>query len=547
MDKFKINIEYTAGKTKYSANFFATEHFNIDYLATKNHIKLTLTSKVPVTISKLKVTVPYEFKSESRVFMNGYQSWSDCREMFIDDKPQHTVFPATEVFRHSFLGASGAYSFTDNISKKGIFDGFSYMYVRNDKNYDLFASLNERTGYTIFRADCNKNEISVFKDLEGVTFDGSYEIIDFVNLSGQEDEVFDMWFKALNIPKPKVTPKNGYTTWYNYYPNINEKIVTDDLEALSKVNADIDIFQIDDGFQSATGDWLIIDKKKFPNGMKQEADKIHSKGMLAGLWLAPLGAQASSKVVDEHPDWLIRRKNGHPVNCGPNWGCFFALDIEIPEVREYIKNFFNVILNDWGYDLVKLDFLYAAAIIPNHGKSRGQLMCEAMDFLRECVGDKMILGCGVPLMPAFGKVDYCRIGADMGLSWKKPTMTHRELVSTFHTLGNSIFRRQLDGRAFLNDPDVFLLRDNHMNCTFEQRKIIAKINKVFGSVLFTSDNVSDYSEEQKAVLLDTFRKDDIRVTRAEFTKFNRRELEIEYLENGKQVLFRFNLDKGRIV
>ena len=545
MDRFKISIDYEAVGKKFSVNFFATEHFVIDYIATKNHIKLTLNSKVPITISKLSVTVPYEFKSDSRIFANGYQSWSDCREMFVDEKPQHTVFPATEVFKHTMLGASGAYSFSDNIAKKGVFDGFSYAYVRNDKEFDLFASMSERTGYTVFRLDCNRNEITVFKDLEGVTIDGSYEIIDFIHINGLENEVFDTWFKALNIEKPKATAKNGYTTWYNYYPNINEKIVTDDLEALSKVNADIDIFQIDDGFQSATGDWLITDKKKFPNGMKNEADKIHFKNMLAGLWLAPLGAQASSKVVHEHPDWLIRRKNGHPVNCGPNWGCFFALDIEIPEVREYIKNFFDVILNEWGYDLVKLDFLYAAAIIPYHGKSRGQLMCEAMDFLRECVGDKIILGCGVPLMPAFGKVDYCRIGADMGLSWKRPTMTHRELVSTFHTLGNTIFRRQLDGRAFLNDPDVFLLRDNHLNCTFEQRKIIATINKVFGSVLFTSDNVGEYRDEQLEMLLKTFKKDRIMVTRAEFTKFNRREIEIEYLENGKPILFRFNLDKGR--
>lgn len=81
-------------------------------------------------------------------------------------------------------------------------------------------------------------------------------------------------------------------------------------------------------------------------------------------------------------------KNGHPVTCGINWGGFYALDIEVPEVKNYIKHFFDVILNDWGFDLVKLDFLYAAAIIPNHGKSRGQLMCEAMDFLRECVGEK---------------------------------------------------------------------------------------------------------------------------------------------------------------
>ncbi len=30
---------------------------------------------------------------------------------------------------------------------------------------------------------------------------------------------------------------------------------------------------------------------------------------------------------------------------------------------------------------------------------------------------KIILGCGVPLMPAFGKVDFCRIGADVDLEW----------------------------------------------------------------------------------------------------------------------------------
>ncbi len=36
-------------------------------------------------------------------------------------------------------------------------------------------------------------------------------------------------------------------------------------------------------------------------------------------------------------------------------------------------------------------------------------------IVRECCGDKLILGCGVPLMPAFGKVDYCRIGSDISL------------------------------------------------------------------------------------------------------------------------------------
>ena len=208
---------------------------------------------------------------------------------------------------------------------------------------------------------------------------------------------------------------------------------------------------------------------------------------------------------------------------------------------------FDVILNDWGFDLVKLDFLYAAAIIPNHGKSRGQLMCEAMDFLRECVGEKMILGCGVPLMPAFGKVDYCRIGADMGLRWKVPFFSNREFISTYHTLGNSIFRRQLDGRAFLNDPDVFLLRDENIHCTFEQRKIIATVNKVFGSVLFTSDNVGKYSDEQMSVLLDTFKKSKIDVQSAEFLSDNKRIMKFVYTQDGIEHTFKFNIDKGTIV
>ena len=441
--------------------------------------------------------------------------------MFKDERQSHTFGPISFAYRRTLLGAAGAYTFDDNVSRRGVFQGFSYMYVRNGEEYDLFASLTERTGYTIFTADFNSNMITVQKDLEGVIVDGEYEVLNFAEYVGDEDSVFDNWFDELNIPKPSVAPKNGYTTWYNYYSKINEKIVSDDLEAISKVKSDIDIFQIDDGYQSATGDWLTIDNKKFPNGMKSVADKIHSKGMLAGLWLAPFGAEFTSKTATQHHDWLIRKKNGHPVTCGINWGGFYALDIEVPEVKNYIKHFFDVILNDWGFDLVKLDFLYAAAIIPNHGKSRGQLMCEAMDFLRECVGEKMILGCGVPLMPAFGKVDYCRIGADMG--------------------------RQLDGRAFLNDPDVFLLRDENIHCTFEQRKIIATVNKVFGSVLFTSDNVGKYSDEQMSVLLDTFKKSKIDVKSAEFLNENKRIMKFVYAQDGIEHTFKFNIDKGTIV
>lgn len=223
MEKFKLNLEYKVGKAVFSTNLFETEHFKITYKATKSHISLKMAAFVPLEILNLTASIPYNFKADSRVFVNGYQSWTECREMFKDERQSHTFGPISFAYRRTLLGAAGAYTFDDNVSRRGVFQGFSYMYVRNGEEYDLFASLTERTGYTIFTADFNSNMITVQKDLEGVIVDGEYEVLNFAEYVGDEDSVFDNWFDELNIPKPSVAPKNGYTTWYNYYSKINEK------------------------------------------------------------------------------------------------------------------------------------------------------------------------------------------------------------------------------------------------------------------------------------------------------------------------------------
>jgi alpha-galactosidase len=152
--------------------------------------------------------------------------------------------------------------------------------------------------------------------------------------------------------------------------------------------------------------------------------------------------------------------------------------------------------------MVKLDFLYAACLLPTKTKTRGQLMSEAMDFLRECVGTKLILGCGVPLASAFGKVDYCRIGCDVGLDWNDKFFMrwlHRERISTYHSINNAIGRSHLNKRAFINDPDVFILRDESVVLSQVQKKTLATVNKLFGSLLFTSDDLFEYNSTQMAL------------------------------------------------
>lgn len=544
-----FKLKYEADGKRFTADSVCTEHFSLKVDNADNKLNVIIEPKTDITITEFTVKYPYHFKADDRIFVNGYQSWTDSFEYTIDGQMKElsklTEFLVTKSpLKYIGFSKSGDNLFHKFPRQSGIFYGWSYSYVRNGNNVDIFGSLDERCGYTIITFDTKKDCVFISKDLEGVTFNDETTLLSFVFISDAYDKAFDLYFEQMDIRCLENRRRTGYTTWYNYYGNINEKVVLRDLNSISKLNTKIDCFQIDDGYQNAIGDWLDTDKKKFPNGMKSIADSIHKSDMLAGIWLAPFAGTKSSKLFKAHKDWFIKDKNGKPYKTGHNWGGFYSLDIYNPDVRAYLKHVFDVVLNDWGYDLVKLDFLYGACVLPMHNKSRGEIMCDAMDLLRECCGDKLILGCGVPLMPAFGKVDYCRIGSDISLGWKPRKHAIREEVSTVHAVCNTIFRRHLDGRAWMNDPDVFLLRDKNVKTDFEQRKLLARINSVFGSLLFISDNIDEYNSAQLKVLNETFAQKDIKIHRAEFVQKDI--IDAEYTENGVDYQLQFNVMSGEL-
>lgn len=544
-----LSAVYTVNGQEFTAKNLKNEHFEIKLRSSADRIYATLSPKASVSFSRFAIKMPYGFSTDDKIFVNGYQSWTDSFEYSYGESMQEltrlTEFATTKAPIYSIgMSKSGDSLFHKYPRRSNLFYGWSYGYVRkSDENeIDIFGSLSERSGYTIVTFDVENNCIIIEKDLEGVVFEEDAELLSLAVISGEYNSAFDEYFKAMGVTSRETKRRTGYTTWYNYYGNINEKVVRRDLNAIKSLDVDFNCFQIDDGYQAAIGDWLITDKKKFPNGMKSIADDIHSGGMIAGLWLAPFAATPGSRLFKEHKDWLIKDKNGKPYKTGHNWGGFYSLDIYNEGAREYLKNVFSTVLNVWGFDLVKLDFLYGACVLPMHNKSRGEIMCDAMDLLRECCGEKLILGCGVPLMPAFGKVDYCRIGSDISLRWKDAKHKIREDVSTPHAVSNSIFRRHLDGRAWKNDPDVFLLRDDNIKMTFEERKLLAKINSLFGNLLFISDNVSDYSPEQLEALKDAFAKKDVEIYSAGFAQKDI--MEIIYAENGEAKRLCFNIRTG---
>jgi len=550
----KIKLVYLTGKiikTELFTTKFVNSDLRCELMHYSNHngfeFKLLLSPSKPLEAISLEMEFDFNFGNIQKIFANGFQSWTDSREFDLHEKINKPGKIAKNVMKKYSIDLYGDDHFYQLSGKKGLFHSHTYTYFKSNHDCRIIGSLTEKTGFTIIESNVRQNKIKIIKDCEGAIWNSDITPLHIFSMTGTENEVFDAYFTAAKIKTQPNKPLTGWTSWYNYYQNITEDIIIENLHATKKHAPDFSVFQIDDGFQCAVGDWLDIDHKKFPKGMEFLASEIHKNDYLAGLWLAPFAAEKTSKIFKDHSNWILKDKNGNFVVAGGNWSTFYALDFYNDEVREYLKKVFDTVFNIWKYDLVKLDFLYAVCLVPQHGKSRGEIMCEAMEFMRECAKDKLILGCGVPLGAAFGLVDYCRIGCDIGLDWNDKfymKYLHRERISTLNALVNTISRNHLNGRAFLNDPDVFLLREDNLKLTADQKNTLFTINSIFGSLVFTSDNFNLYKPEQFATLkkLSNFTiKQNIEVKTIKKLFF-----EISYIENNIKKTVIANLNRKTI-
>ncbi|MBR5046831.1 MAG: alpha-galactosidase, partial [Eubacterium sp.] len=438
------------------------------------------------------IRISRAFYKDDRIMANGYQSWTETRE-FLPGEHLNDLsrLPAWIENRFHFR-AYGSQALWP--MDKSFHLAFDYACIRGREPL-FIGSFNHRNAYLLIQFLREEGEIVLHSDVshrfmrEGETF----TIFDYTL-----DEDGADYFSSYT---PRTDKKLfGYTSWYNHYQEIDEKLI---LEALEEADDRFDLFQIDDGFETFVGDWLDIDPVKFPRGLKPLVDRIHERGMLAGIWLSPFVAENDSRLMQEHPDWIARDKNDDFIYAGCNWSGDAVLDINNPRVVDYIRKVLRY-YTGLGFDFFKLDFLYAVNLRRIHGKTHAETAEFAYGLLREELGDRLILGCGATLSNAFGRFDYCRIGPDVSLRFDDiPYMRifHPERISTKVTLQNTIFRSDLDGHMFLNDPDVFLLRDDNIKLSRKQRESLTKINALFGSLLMTSDNIGTY-DRQKTVLLE---------------------------------------------
>lgn len=120
----------------------------------------------------------------------------------------------------------------------------------------------------------------------------------------------------------------------------------------------IDTFVLDDGWfgkrnndSAGLGDW-VVNTDKLHGGLKEIIDYVNSLGMKFGLWFEPEMVNEDSDLYREHPDYAIGVPN-RPHCYSRNQ---FVLDLTRKEVRDYIVESVNKVLQENHIEYVKWDF-----------------------------------------------------------------------------------------------------------------------------------------------------------------------------------------------
>ena len=319
----------------------------------------------------------------------------------------------------------------------------------------------------------------------------------------------------------------GYESWYRHYTRIDDGIISRDLTSIGTTDNLINalylrrgkptVFQIDDGWEKAVGEWT-PDPAKFPRGMKTLAQEIEAEDMIPGLWIAPLLVTRGSAAFRERPEWLLRDAKGRLVPAGfnPGWdGVFFCLDISLPEVADHLAWTIDTIVKDWGYRYIKMDFLYAAFIEGSRARPAvparpgpaylhyDRLMRRLTSTVANSQGkDVAYLGCGAPLEASFRHFPLMRIGADTKGKWEdgllKHVVRHQGRPAAYTNLTHTIGRSILDGTVFVNDPDVVFCRTTGMDLTETEKELVALVDFTLASQIMFSDDTHEFGGPAEA-------------------------------------------------
>ncbi len=467
-------------------------------------------------------------------YSNGWQSWSWSGALSPGDRfPRTRLGPLSSPLRVN--------PGTPHPRRRGRFsaDFYGVLGSRRARTGVLVGFLSQRQAFGSLEArlDGPEPEMRLWANGDGArlepgqSLETDWACLQFVDLDATDPlGPFLDAAASENGARVRAPTPVGWCSWYYFFQDVSESVIRDAVSwaEAHRPEAPLSLIQIDDGFEAEVGDWFETNSR-FPGGLSALQREIRSGGLQPGLWLAPFIAKPGAAVVREHPEWVLRGPGGRPANAGFIWDTRTrALDLSHPGVLEHLDRLIRTARQEWGFDYLKLDFLYAGALAGRRYDpkvTRAQSLHQGLTAIRRAAGDDAVLvGCGCPIGSGIGIFDAMRISSDVAPRWNPAYQgiepffrSEPDFPSARNAIRNILTRAHLHRRWWINDPDCLLLRDaagprldrpgrrpapkaSEQHLTVPEIQCLATAIALSGGSLIVSDNLSELPSERVAWL-----------------------------------------------
>ncbi|HOW68085.1 MAG TPA: alpha-galactosidase [Candidatus Paceibacterota bacterium] len=303
---------------------------------------------------------------------------------------------------------------------------------------------------------------------------------------------------------------NGWCSWFYTYEHVTEEEVLRNAEFAARVlrPLGLEYIQVDEGYQRWHGDWE--GNPRFPHGMKWLADRIRGLGLKPGLWIAPYVISEPTAVFQEHPGWLLHHPDGRLKRVGPwpsedsDWARNenpkrYGLDITHPDAAAWLSNLFDTVGRQWGYEMVKIDFvdwsLLAAHRYHDPTVTRAAAYRRGFEIMRRSLGTACHLqDCG-PGPVSVGLSDSMRIELDQNYGYRQRAWQQYFLRST-SSASAAAKRYYFHKRTWINDADHACLA----HLTLSQAQAAVSLLALSGGNLISGDRLPELDPTRLEIL-----------------------------------------------
>ena len=127
-----------------------------------------------------------------------------------------------------------------------------------------------------------------------------------------------------------------------------------ELKALPRVaEAGADVYWLDACWYGDRQEWWdcvgswVVNRERFPNGLRPISDAARQAGMKFLLWFEPERVRAHALLSQEHPEFLLTHEKERDN---------LLLNLGMPEAREYVTDMISNCITEHGVDIYRQDF-----------------------------------------------------------------------------------------------------------------------------------------------------------------------------------------------